>query len=197
MWLFITDLTSCVNTHCGYTFLCSIGTMMHSPHLCVCFGVAKIRRQTQIRKCSYQGDGNHHPERSYTALRLQIVLSGAWEEDQTAPQGERTDAPRFDRSTRLPSDPDTADRKGRRNLNPDAVTHCRDFPSSDGKTTGRRGIGREHRGTVAAFREIRSFATPEGALRKPQGVPKSMFRIYYLGAVSGTFCDIPSSVFFR
>lgn len=197
MWLFIADSTNGVNTHCGYTFSCSLDTMRHSPHLCVRFGVAKIRRPTRTRKCSYQGDGNHHHERSCAAIRLQVVLSGAWAKDQTTPQGERADAPCFDRSTRLSFDPDTADRKGRRDLDPDAAAHLRNFPDSIGEVAGRCGVGGEHRRAVVAVGEVSTLATPACTTRKPTGEPKSMFGIYYLSAVSGTFCDIPSSLFFR
>lgn len=169
--------------------------MGHSPHLCVCLGVAKIRRQTQVRKCSYQGDGNQHPEWSYAALRLQSVLSTTWTTDQTATQGERTDAPRFDRSSRLSLDPDSADRKGRRDLHPDAVTRFRNLPDPNREAFGRHRFGGQHRTTFAVFGTVRSLATTARTLRKPQGVRKFLLGIYYLSAVSGRVCDTPSSLF--
>ena len=141
----INTVACCVNTLCGYTLVCILDTMRHSPHLCVCLVIAKIRRHSRLRKCSYQGDGNQHPERSYAAIRLQSLLCRAWEKNQATPQGERADTPGVNRATRLSPDPDTADRKGRRHLDSNTLTSCRNLPNPNGEAGCRHWSGGEHR----------------------------------------------------
>lgn len=195
MTLVITTITIRVNTYCGYTILCILDTMRHSPHLCVCLVIAKIRRQTKLRKCSYQG-GNQHPERSYAAIRLQSLLCRAWEKNQTAPQGERADTPGVNRAPRLSPDPDTANRKGRRNFNSDTFTTCRNLPSPNGRAGCGHRSGGECRTTVTSVGKVAFLAPPALTECQPERVSKNVFGIYHLSAVSKTFCDTLASVSF-
>ena len=181
--------------------VCVIRHKAAAPQLCVCFGVAMLRRYRltlSLRKC-LKGDGEDNRPREHPscAVRLQTVFRRARQTNQAAPQGERANATRANRSAWFPFDPDTTAGEGHGNLRPHAAAYRSDLSGALGRSCCRSWESSGRRRVALRNVEVVALAAPFARrVRRSIQRVRGKFGIYYLSAVSGRVCDTPCILFF-